>query len=75
MRKQITKTIFTLALIISPFVINTTLADGPGPPPATRINGDQPIGGGAPLDGGLSILLLLGAGYGAKRVASFRKKD
>jgi hypothetical protein len=30
---------------------------------------------GAPLDGGLSILLIAGASYGAKKVAEKRKKN
>ncbi|HXS36249.1 MAG TPA: hypothetical protein VN721_06080 [Flavipsychrobacter sp.] len=30
---------------------------------------------GAPLDGGLSILLIAGASYGAKKVADKRKKN
>ena len=29
---------------------------------------------GAPLDGGLSILLLLGAAYGGKKIQAIRKK-
>jgi hypothetical protein len=36
--------------------------------------GQTPVGG-APIDGGLSILLFLGAGYGVKKIASMRKKD
>jgi hypothetical protein len=35
--------------------------------------GQTPVG--APIDGGLSILLILGAGYGAKKLAFMRKKD
>lgn len=30
-------------------------------------------GGGVPLDGGLSLMLAAGAGYGAKKIASARK--
>lgn len=34
--------------------------------------GQVPVG--APIDGGLSILLILGAGYGAARLYEMRKK-
>ncbi len=30
---------------------------------------------GAPIDGGLSVLLLLGAGYGAGKIARMKKKE
>ena len=30
--------------------------------------GNTPTGGGAPIDGGLSIMLLLGAAYGTKKL-------
>jgi hypothetical protein len=35
--------------------------------------GQTPVG--APIDGGLSILLFLGAGFGAKKIAQIRKKE
>jgi hypothetical protein len=35
--------------------------------------GQNPVG--APIDGGLSILLFLGAGYGARKIAQMRKKE
>ncbi|MCB2219692.1 MAG: hypothetical protein KQI35_04790 [Bacteroidetes bacterium] len=34
-----------------------------------------PVGGGAPLDGGLIIMLIAGAAYGSKKIISFRKAD
>lgn len=40
-----------------------------GPGVGHGLNGNQ----GAPIDGGLSILMLLGAVYGAKKVYSLRK--
>lgn len=46
--------------------------DSPPPPPGGGHGG----GGnsqGAPIDGGLGILLLLGAGYGAKKIYVVRK--
>jgi len=35
--------------------------------------GNSPVG--APIDGGLSILLLLGAGYGARKIYGLKKKE
>ena len=50
----------------------TTLADGPPPPP-----GDPSSGGGgpvgAPIDGGLGILLAMGAAYGGRKLYKARK--
>ncbi|MBM3404867.1 MAG: hypothetical protein FJY10_08255 [Bacteroidetes bacterium] len=73
MRTAIRKIILTTLLIASPVFINTLLADGPTAPPTNPGTGDQPIGG-APIDGGLSILLALGAGYGAKKFYLTRKR-
>jgi hypothetical protein len=36
-------------------------------------NGDQPSGGGAPIGGGLIIIMALGAAYGSKKVYSMPK--
>jgi hypothetical protein len=40
-------------------------------------SGNTPVGGpqGAPIDGGLSILLALGLAYGAKKVYQVKKED
>jgi hypothetical protein len=34
---------------------------------------NTPVGGGAPIDGGLSVLLLLGAAYGTKKIFKQQK--
>jgi hypothetical protein len=34
----------------------------------------SPVGDGAPIGGGLLILVALGAGYGAKKVWDFKKQ-
>jgi len=50
-------------------------ADDPLPPTVPGDHGhagDVPVG--APIDGGLSVLLILGAGYGAKKIYSRRKE-
>lgn len=51
----------------------SSYADEPNPPlvPGDHgVAGDVPVG--APIDGGLSILLVLGAGYGAKKIYSLK---
>jgi len=54
---------------------NSILADSPPPPPAHSETGNQVPGGGAPIGGGLLILAALGAGYGAKKVYDFKKRN
>jgi len=51
----------------------SAFADDPNPPALPGEHGkagDVPVG--APIDGGVSILLILGAGYGAKKLYSLR---
>lgn len=68
------RAIFTLALFLALPLIN--LADGPPPPPG---GGGGPGGGGspvgAPIDGGLGILLALGLGYGAFKIYKVKKVE
>ncbi len=54
-----------------------TLPDPPGPPgsgtPGSTLGGGQtPVG--APIDGGIGILLALGLGYGGKKLYDARKE-
>lgn len=53
----------------------SVLAQAPPPPPGdpSTGGGGGPVGEGAPIDGGLGILLALGAGYGALRLYRSRK--
>jgi hypothetical protein len=55
-------------VLVGFFILNFALAQGGGfpvtPPPV-----------GAPIDGGLSLLLAAGAAYGAKKVYDFRNKE
>jgi hypothetical protein len=65
---------FTWALLL--IVLPAVLSAQPQPYDET-INGgtgSNPVGGGAPLSGGLMILLSLGFGYGAKKVYDIRKR-
>ena len=51
------------------------LADTPPPPPGGG-GGVDPVGPpvGAPIDGGLGVLLTLGVSYGAVKIMKYRKE-
>ncbi len=55
----------------------SVLAQAPPPPPGNAQTGgggsDGPVGG-APIDGGLGILLALGTAYGARKLYQERKR-
>ena len=51
------------------------LADGPPPPPDPSSGGGHGGPVGAPIDGGLGILLAMGVAYGGKKLYKARKKD
>ncbi len=52
------------------------LAQGPPNPPSDpSSDGNQVVGGGAPIGGGLEILLLMGLAYGSKKTYKLWKKD
>jgi len=72
--KKIIKTL-TVAVILT-FCSIIAFADGPPPPPPGGGNID-PVGPpvGAPIDGGLIILLALGAGYGGLKIYQYKKKE
>lgn len=77
--KTFRKLFLTLSfLLISMFMFNA-LADGPldnPPPPPGGGHGGGGNSQGAPIDGGLGILLALGAGYGIKKIyAAGRQKN
>lgn len=63
-------TVFTLIMILHPTLMAQPL------PYDTGIGGGEgtnPVGGGAPLDGGISMLMLLGAGYATRRLFRVKK--
>jgi len=71
--KKMKKFIAPLALLMFLFIGSTVRADFPPPPPMPGEGhgsfSDQPAGPiGGPIDGGLSILLALGAMYGGKKL-------
>lgn len=71
--KKIKLVLTLIAIVALPFI---SLPDPPGPPgsgkPGSELGGGQnPVG--APIDGGLGILLALGLGYGGKMLYNARK--
>ena len=72
MKRYILKIAVILSFIMLPaFVALADLPDAPPPDPGGT-GGGTPVG--APIDGGLGILLVLGAGYGAKKLYQARKE-
>ena len=65
------KAILTIAIVLG----SICLYAQPIPPPSGNgLNGNQP-GGGAPIDGGLSILLAMGAAYGASKLYKLKEEE
>ena len=51
-------------------------ADPPGMPGGNHgSNGDAPPGGGAPIGGGIAMLIAMSAAYGGKKVYRFKSID
>ena len=73
--KNITK---TLTALITITLLSINLSAQTPPPPNGGGDPSQgnntPVGGGAPITGGLGILLVLGAAYGGKKVYDYRKR-
>ena len=70
--KKIKNLFVILAFVSLPLL---TIGDPPGPPPPP--GGGGPGGGGtpvgAPVDGGIGLLLALGLGYGGMKLYQFKK--
>ncbi len=64
MKKFLLLCAFIIALLVTPIFVQTAASQPPPPPP-------QDI----PIDGGLSILLIAGAAYGAKRLHAAKKEQ
>ncbi len=74
--KTIVRTIATLLILLTINLITINLyAQDPPPPPPDHGSGGNVPGGGAPIAGGIGILLALGAAYGGKKVWDFRLAD
>lgn len=72
--KYLINSILTLTFVAASF---TLLAQGPPPPPSGGhgSGNNQPAGGGAPIEGGIGILLALGAAYGGRKVYKYWRGD
>lgn len=70
------KKLFVIALIaVGSFISVAVTAQAPPPPPdAGGAGGSTPMGGAAPLDGGLGLLIALGIGFGAKKVYALKSE-
>ena len=75
MKKIIRSIIVVVFLLATPIFMSNVFADAPPDPggggPGT---GDLPVGGGAPIGGGLIIMLALGAVYGGKKTFDAKNK-
>jgi hypothetical protein len=68
------KAVQILAIVLV-ILIPVILTAQPFPPePYSNGQGVNPVGGGAPIGGGLLILLSLAIGYGSKKIYDIRKK-
>jgi len=70
--KATMKSILVFCLILVPIILISQ--PHPYDPGIGGGTGGNPVGGGAPLAGGLIILLSLGMGYAARKVYEIRKK-
>ncbi len=68
------KVIIILVVIIATVTTTNLLAQVPPPPPPAHDQTGNQEGRGAPIGGGLFILLGLGAAYGGKKIYDMRKE-
>jgi len=72
------KSLRKILIIFFLSIIGTTGAfaqSNPPPPPGDHGTGsDQTTGEGAPIGGGVAMLLTMGAAYGGKKYYDYRKK-
>jgi len=73
--KTIIKTLAAITLLVCTLLMASPVkADPPPPPPpGTHGSGGNQPPAGAPIDGGLGILLAMGAAYGGKKLYKSRK--
>jgi hypothetical protein len=71
MFRIIRKIVPTLAFV---FLGLGLLAQGPPDPPGVIHGNTEDVGGAAPIGSGIGIMLMLAAGYGAKKIYDIRKK-
>ncbi len=64
--------VLTISMILCYITAN---GQAPNPPGGHGYNGNQGGGGAAPIDGGVSILVLASLGYGAAKFIQAKKKN
>lgn len=74
MKTQIYKALLIAGLMIASVISLHGQSVPPPPPSDPGAGGNQPVGGGAPIGAGIGFLLVMAAGYGAKKVYDARKK-
>ena len=76
--KILRKLLLTLVFLFTSLFMFNAMADEPldaPPPPPGGGHGGGGNGQGAPIDGGVSILMALGAGYGSFKLYKSRKEE
>ena len=76
--KTLRKLLLTLTFLFTSMFMIHVMADEPldvPPPPPGGGHGGGGNGQGAPIDGGLGILMALGAGYGSFKLYKARKAE
>lgn len=72
---KILKLLIITAIVIVPLLTATASVPPPPPPPPGGGGGDPiPIGGTAPIEGGVVILVSMAAAYGAKKIYDARRR-
>lgn len=71
-RSKFLKKLFIITLLFTSSLFYGQMLgpDDPGGDPV----GEPPLGGGAPIDGGVAFLFILGAAYGGKKMFHLRKE-
>ena len=66
-----------LFVLLICFCNSSVAQDGPPPPPPNNpsYDGNDPVGGGAPVGDGMYFLFLLGAGYAMKKIIEKAKTE
>ncbi|MCK9421671.1 MAG: hypothetical protein M0Q38_03650 [Bacteroidales bacterium] len=74
MKKSIYYLVLMLFLLMGSATIKNAVADNPPPPPGGHGTSGNQAPAGAPIDGGLGILLAMGAVYGGIKLYQARKE-
>lgn len=67
MKKAIKILVVTAFFLTVPFVMMAQSPPHPNGGNDPSSGGNTPVGGAAPIDGGISLMLILGAAYGSKK--------